>query len=148
MTKPDTDTIAAWTRLATASRVLINAIEEALKSHGFPPLAWYDALLELDKAGEAGLRPFELRARLLLPQYGTSRLLDRMAREDLVEKRDCPDDGRGQIIRITSKGAALRTSMWPVYADALIRHVETRLDPADRRDLARILDRLLPPPGT
>ena len=50
----------------------IEAVEARLKAADLPPLGWYDVLLELEKAGEAGLRPFELQARLLLPQYGVS----------------------------------------------------------------------------
>ena len=78
MTEPDQTTQAAWIAIMRTSRRLLEAVEAALKSAGHPPLAWYDALLEIDKAGNDGVRPFELKARLLLPQYGTSRLLDRM----------------------------------------------------------------------
>ena len=60
---------------------------------GHPPLAWYDALLEIEKAGPDGLRPFELRKLLLLPQYGTSRLLDRMVTaRDLSVGALCDND--------------------------------------------------------
>lgn len=57
---------------------------------------WYDALWEIEKAGPGGLRPFELKVALLLPQYGPARLLDRMVKPRLIERRDCDEDGRGQ----------------------------------------------------
>ncbi len=72
MNEIDHATEAAWTALMTKSRVLLEAVESSLKSAGYPPLAWYDALLELEKAGPDGLRPFELKDRILLPQYGTA----------------------------------------------------------------------------
>ena len=127
MTQPKPETIAAWTSLVTANRVLLDDIESALKDAGLPLLSWYDALLELDKAGAEGIRPFELKQRLLLPQYGMSRLLDRMAKAGLVDRQDVEDDGRGQIIRLTQKGRNTRQSMWPVYAGVLIRSVEQQL---------------------
>ena len=49
--KPGGTMIRAWARLMKAQRVALGSIEEALKSAGFPPLAWYDALLELEHAG-------------------------------------------------------------------------------------------------
>ena len=105
-------------------------------------LGWYDALLELDKAGASGIRPFELKERLLLPQYGMSRLLDRMAKAGLVDRQDVEDDGRGQIVRLTEKGRTIRQTMWPVYAGALIRLVEHQLTGDEATELARLLKKL------
>lgn len=126
----------------TANRVLLDDIESALKDAGLPLLSWYDALLELDKAGAEGIRPFELKQRLLLPQYGMSRLLDRMAKAGLVDRQDVEDDGRGQIIRLTQKGRNTRQSMWPVYAGVLIRSVEQQLSKDEATELARLLKKL------
>ena len=103
MNEIDHATEAAWTALMTKSRVLLEAVETSLKSAGYPPIAWYDALLELEKAGPDGLRPFELKDRILLPQYGTSRLLNRMVKAGLVNRQDCLEDGRGQNISISEK---------------------------------------------
>lgn len=142
MTEPDRTTQAAWTALMRTSRRLLEAIEAALKAAGHPPLAWYDALLELDKAGDEGLRPFELKDRLLLPQYGTSRLLDRMAKAGLVDRAGCEDDGRGQVVRISAQGRAVRQAMWPVYAGVLSTRVGARLTPDEAATLAGLLSRL------
>lgn len=147
MTRPDLplpapDTVAAWTRLMTASRVLLDEVEAALKAAGLPPLPWYDALWELERA-EAGLRPFELQERLLLPQYGTSRLLDRLVQAGLVERLACEADGRGQLVRITAEGRATRARMWPVYAERLCALVEAPLREGEAAALAAGLGRLI-----
>ncbi len=133
---------AAWVALVSKSRTLLEAVEAALKNAGLPPLAWYDALLEIEKAGPDGLRPFELKERLLLPQYGTSRLLDRMAKAELIERRDCDDDGRGQIVCISDKGHAARQAMWPVYARVLSEKIEDKLSPEDAAQLVKLLSKL------
>lgn len=143
MDAPPEPTIAAWTRLATASRRVLERIEAGLRSAGLPPLAWYDALLEIERAGDDGIRPMALQERLLLPQYGTSRLLDRLAAEGLLERLPCPADGRGRIVRITGVGKALRRRMWPVYARALEGTIGTALSPEDATDLARLLDKVV-----
>jgi len=44
---PSPEAIKAWARLMRVSRELIEQAEEALKTRGSPPLAWYDVLHEL-----------------------------------------------------------------------------------------------------
>lgn len=142
MTGHDDATQAAWTALMRTSRRLLEKIEKDLKSAGYPPLSWYDALLELEKAGSRGLRPFELKDRLLLPQYGTSRLLDRMVKAGLVDRLDCEDDGRGHVVRISERGRSVRQAMWPVYAKALSALLGDRLTSDEAEELTRLLSKL------
>jgi DNA-binding MarR family transcriptional regulator len=137
----DRSTTTAWTALVSASRILIEKVEAALKSEGHPPLAWYDALLEIEKAGTDGLRPFEIKERLLLPQYGTSRLLDRLVKAGLLAREACADDARGQVIRITEQGRGVRRAMWPVYARVLSEEFESRLTAKDTAQLGSLLTR-------
>ncbi len=142
MNKPDRPTQGAWVAIVTTSRRLLETVEAALKAAGHPPLAWYDALLEIEKAGPDGLRPFELRELLLLPQYGTSRLLDRMVKAELIERQDCDDDGRGQIVRVSDKGRSVRQAMWPVYAHVLSEEIGAKLTTEDAAQLVRLLSKL------
>lgn len=142
MTKSDRVTQAAWAAIVTTSRRLLEKIEAALKASKHPPLAWYDALLEIENASPDGLRPFELRPLLLLPQYGTSRLLDRMAKANLIERLDCDDDGRGQIVRISDRGRSVRQAMWPIYAQVLSEEIGAKLTTEDTVQLVRLLSKL------
>ena len=48
--KPSTEATAAWIRLMRIQSRVLDAVEQELKKAGFPPLAWYDALLELSRA--------------------------------------------------------------------------------------------------
>lgn len=139
---PAPDTIAAWTRLVSASRLLVERVEAALKAKGLPPLGWYDALWELERA-DAALRPYALQERLLLPQYGTSRLLDRLVQAGLVERLPVEEDGRGQLVRITEAGREMRGRMWPVYAAEIRALVEAPLREGEAAALAASLGRLI-----
>ena len=139
--------VRAWARLMRAHQAAFGHVEGALKAAGLPPLAWYDVLLELERAGDCGLRPFALERELLLPQYGLSRLLARMEEAGLVERRNCPSDGRGQMVVIAEAGRATRRAMWPVYARALHEAVGCRLSPAELDGLADLLGRLIAPPA-
>ena len=120
MTKvPHENTVRAWARLLKAQQLALAQVERALKAEELPPLAWYDVLLELERAGETGLRPYELEREMLLAQYNLSRLLDRIERAGYVTRRACDDDGRGQVIVITERGKVLRRKMWPIYSHAI-----------------------------
>ena len=142
MSEADRSTQAAWALLMRTCQRLLDEVEAALKAAGLPPLAWYDVLLELEKAGVEGMRPFELKNRLLLPQYGTSRLLDRMVTAGLVDRQDCEDDGRGQIVSISDRGRETRASMWPVYGEVLATRIGARLSREETVQLARLLSKI------
>lgn len=135
--------VAAWVQLVRVEQALLARVEGELKANGFPPLTWYDVLLELSRAPEGRLRPVELERRLLLPQSNTSRLIDRMEREGLVQRESCPSDGRGQWVALTDAGRALRERMWPVYRNAIGAHVGQKLDKSEAMTLAGLLQRLL-----
>jgi DNA-binding MarR family transcriptional regulator len=142
--KPSPETTAAWTRLVRVQQAVLAAVEKDLKKAGYPPLAWYDALLELARAQNGALRPVELEGKMLLPQYSTSRLVDRLAAAGLVERKECPVDGRGQFVAITAAGRALQKRMWETYAAAIERHVGRKLSNKDAASLCDLLGRLAP----
>ena len=144
---PD-QTIGAWARLHRASQSVLSAVESDLKAAGHPPLAWYDVLLELKRVGKDGLRPLALQSQMLLAQYNLSRLLDRMERDGYVERRPCPNDGRGQIVVITPDGRNLIKRMWPAYEAAIERHFAERLSTEEAARLARLLGKLSPRQST
>src|SRR3981189_1961186 len=87
--KPSTEATAAWIRLMRIQSRVLDAVEQDLKRAGVPPLAWYDALLELSRAPSGEMRPVELEKQMLIPQYSTSRLIDRLGAEGLGARRGC-----------------------------------------------------------
>jgi DNA-binding MarR family transcriptional regulator len=134
--------IRAWARLQRVAPALLDAVEADLKARKLPPLAWYDALLELKRAGDRGLRPYELQEEMLLAQYSVSRLADRLVESGYAVRRPCPEDARGQVLAITAEGRALLRRMWPVYRDAISRHFAARISATDAGALSRILGKL------
>lgn len=143
-TPPAPETVAVWTRLVRAGRRVRDEIEAALRAESLPPLDWYDALWEIEQAAD-GIRPMALEARLLLPQYGLSRLIDRLVAAGYVERRPCPGDKRGQMLAATGAGRAVRAAMWPVYAGALERTIGAVLSREQAALLAAGLARLARP---
>ena len=121
--KPSTEATAAWIRLMRVQSRVLDAVEQDLKKAGYPPLAWYDALLELSRAPTGEMRPVELEKQMLIPQYSTSRLIDRLVDEGLAARRECRSDKRGQFVEITEAGRELQKKMWNSYSAAIEKHV-------------------------
>jgi len=139
---PSEAVVAAWARLIRAREALVAAVEGDLKAAHLPPLAWYDVLLELSRAEQGRLRPFEIEKETLLAQYNLSRLLDRLEKEGLIRREPCEDDARGQWVGITEKGRAAQARTWKVYARSIQRHIGEKLDDKSAAALAALLGRL------
>lgn len=122
---------------------VLAAIEQDLKAAELPPLGWYDVLLELSRAADGRLRPFEIEERTLLAQHNLSRLLDRMDKAGLVQREVFAEDGRGRWVIITEAGRAMQARMWSVYAGALQLHLGDKLNEAQADRLAELLAALL-----
>ena len=143
MNQTDIDTVMlAWVRLIRAKARVVANVEGALKAKGYPPLAWYDVLLELSREGGRRLRPVELEKELLVAQYNLSRLIDRMEEAGLLAREPCDGDGRGQLIALTPGGKALQKQIWPHLRDAVLAEMSAIKLP----DIAR-LAKLLEPLG-
>lgn len=139
MTKLTNNAEQTWIALARSYRTILEEVERSFKRAGLPPLGWYDVLLEVERAGQSGIRPYALQKRLLLPQYGISRLLDRLEREGLIKKLQCEEDKRGFEVCITEKGQKIRQDMWPIYADALSRTIQSPMSPDALQTISKLL---------
>lgn len=139
---PSRATVQAWARLVRASQTIINGVEAEVQHAGFPPLDWYDILLELDRAGSEGLRPLQLQQQVGVAQYNLSRLMDRMAKAGMVDKTRCQDDKRGHVLTINEQGRTTLRRMWPVYSASIQRHLGVKLSEGDLQMLALLLGRL------
>jgi DNA-binding MarR family transcriptional regulator len=141
MHPPSQIAVAAWSRLMRVSRDVLDRVESDLRAAGLPPLAWYDALLELRRRPE-GMRPVELQKAMLLAQYNLSRLLDRLETAGLVTRAPCPEDRRGQVVRVTDAGLALQREIWPRYRDAIAERFAGKLTEAEAATLHELLGKL------
>lgn len=91
----------------------------------------YDVLVTLAEGPTEGLRPTELAERVLLTKSGLTRLVDRLEQRQLVERRLCAADRRGQLIALTAQGrGALRRA-----APGLLRGLRAAMQPLSAADL-------------
>ena len=142
--KSSDDIQLAWANLVRTGTNVMQRVEDDLKRQGFPPVAWYDVLWELDKAPDGVLQQSEVQARVLLAQYNFVRLLDRLERAGLIRRMPCKVDGRSNVLHLTDAGRDLRKGMWPAYDAAIATHVGSYLSRDEAGALAGLLSKLLP----
>lgn len=118
------------------------AIEGVFARHGLDT-GEFDVLATLRRAGAPfELRPTELMRETLVSSGGLTDRLARLERKGLVARRKASGDGRSTLARLTDEGRALIDA---AYAEDMEteQSLLTPLDPAERRDLARLLAKLL-----
>jgi DNA-binding MarR family transcriptional regulator len=133
--------VAAWRGLLVAHSRLVPAVEADLRAAGQVPLSWYDVLLELSAAPGNRLRMSELGERVVLSRSRVSRVVDELAAAGLAERQPDVADGRSSFAVLTSRGKDALRRAWPVYREAIHRHLTARLTAQQGRELAALLER-------
>ena len=88
----------------------------------------YDVLVHLSEAGGRSLRMSELAERLLLSRSGLTRRVDGLVRAGWVERKACPDDGRGSLAVLSDAGSELLREAAPTHVRGVRRYL---IDPLD-----------------
>jgi DNA-binding MarR family transcriptional regulator len=83
----------------------------------------------------------EIKRRMIFRNADVPRLIDRLAKQGLVRRRENPADRRGTRIQLTPKGLALAERVDPLHNEAMSRIAGT-LDDQERRTLVDLLGRL------
>lgn len=129
-----------WEALFRAQATLAREFEAAGIWGDLPPRE-YGVLYALTGQVD-GLRITELMDDALLTQAGISRLVARLERRGLVERRADPDDGRASRIVLTAEGREVQASVGRRHA----RHVAgamTRALTTEQLEQLRELSRAL-----
>jgi DNA-binding MarR family transcriptional regulator len=132
--------VAAWRALLVAHSRLVPAIEADLRAAGQVPLSWYDVLLELNSAPGRRLRMSELGQRAVLSRTRVSRVVDELAAAGLAERQPDQVDGRSSFAVLTARGKDALRRAWPVYRQAIGRHLGAHLTAGQSGELAALLD--------
>src|SRR5215472_10470046 len=132
--------VAAWRGLLVAHSRLVPAVEADLRAAGQVSLSWYDVLLELSAAPGRRLRMSDLGQRAVLSRTRVSRVVDELAAAGLAERQPDLADGRSSFAVLTPAGRNALRRAWPVYRQAIRRHLSAHLTVQQCRQLATLLD--------
>jgi DNA-binding MarR family transcriptional regulator len=96
--------LRAWRGMLRAHAAMAKALDAQLEAaHGLQ-LSSYEVLMYLADAENERMRMCDLASSILLSRSGLTRLVDRLAREGLIERVACNDDARGQFAKLTPAG--------------------------------------------
>jgi DNA-binding MarR family transcriptional regulator len=132
----------AWAALLEAHATLMRQLESDLEQETGLPLADFDVLAQLAKAG-GELRMTELAARALISRSGMTRRVSRLVDEGLVRRTAADADGRGVMVALTKKGVARLEETAPVHARGISRLFVEPLDDEELAILERTLGKLI-----
>jgi len=94
----------AWRGLLRAHACLAKRLDAALdQAHGLP-LSSYEVLDHLEDASGGRMRMCDLAEQAQLSRSGLTRLVDRLEREQLLERCSCDHDARGSFACLTAGG--------------------------------------------
>ena len=110
-----------------------------LAPHGLTPPALNVLLMVRYVGGESGLSQREISEHMIVSTSNVTGMVDRLERQQFVERVGDPNDRRVNRVRVTGAGAELLTQLWPGYLDE-IRAFLAPVPLEERRDLARLFD--------
>jgi DNA-binding MarR family transcriptional regulator len=100
----DDPRLTAWRAFLAAHARLIRRLDEELRMEHGLSLAEYETLLQIASSPGRRLRMHELAERVVLSRSGTTRLIDRLESDGLVERISCTSDARGAEAVVTRPG--------------------------------------------
>ncbi|MGE5290591.1 MAG: MarR family winged helix-turn-helix transcriptional regulator [Micromonosporaceae bacterium] len=134
--------LAVWRSLQRAYVTIMRRIEAELIERHDLPLASFDVLQQLALAPGQQLRMNDLADRVLLSRSGLTRLVDRLEREGLVERRACPSDARGLFAALTAAGQERLAAATPTYHRCIRECFLDRIGAGELRQVAATASKL------
>jgi len=136
--------LGAWRGLLRTHAALTKALGADLeREHGLP-LSSYEVLMHLQDAPGRRMRMSDLACAVILSRSGLTRLVDRLAREGLLERKACGDDARGAFAVLTDLGAERVAAARRTHLDGVRGRFLAQLDDDEQDALAAIWAKLLP----
>jgi DNA-binding MarR family transcriptional regulator len=139
--------LGAWRGLLRVHAALVKALDAELSAAHELPLSSYEVLIALEAAPGRRRRMAELADSVLLSRSGMTRLVDRLEREGLLAREDCPDDRRGSFAVLTDRGAELLERARPTHLDGVRERFLRHFGDDELRLLSSWWERLLPGAG-
>jgi DNA-binding MarR family transcriptional regulator len=134
--------LAAWRGLLRVHASVVARLDDELRRAHAMSLTTYEALMLLGEAPGRRLRVSELSSATLLSVSGMSRMVDRLEREGLVERRACETDGRGAEVVLTDEGRERLRAARATHLAGVRNAFLSRIDDDDLRALARAWERV------
>ena len=129
------DEEALWRLFSRVLLIAPRALEDDLIRSSRLSFAEYHVLAYLSEQPGRSLRMSNLSDLNALSPSGMTRLVERLARQGLINRRRSTDDGRGQIAVLTDAGFARLREAWPDHLASVRRRVMDHVTGLDLQTL-------------
>jgi DNA-binding MarR family transcriptional regulator len=136
--------LAAWRGFLRVHAALSRELDAELQAQHELPLSSYDVLVTLRSADGRRLRMADLADRALLSRSGMTRLVDRLAKQGLLRREDCPDDARGCFAVLTEAGEAVLEPARRTHLDGVRDRFLSKMEDGDLERLGALWERVAP----
>ena len=92
-----------WLRLLTCTTLIEGEVRSRLRDTFDVTLPRFDLMAQLDK-GPAGMTLGELSQRMMVSNGNVTGLVERLASQNMIERRPSPSDGRAMLVNLTPEG--------------------------------------------
>jgi len=131
-----------WRGWIDATRKINAAIEKEMRADSGLTGDDYEVLVRLSEAPDRRLRMSDLAEAVTNSPSRLSQRVDRLARDGLVCRTKCPDDGRAFHAVLTDAGFAKLAKTAPAHVEAVRRALIDRLTCEEIELLADLMPRL------
>jgi DNA-binding MarR family transcriptional regulator len=136
--------LRAWRGLLRAHACLARRVDAELeRAHGLP-MTSYEVLQHLGDASAGRMRMCDLAERAQLSRSGLTRLVDRLQREELLERCSCEYDARGSYACLTETGRERLTEARGTHLAVVREHFLARFSEEELTLLADMWERIAP----
>jgi DNA-binding MarR family transcriptional regulator len=134
----------AWRGLVRAHACLAKRLEAELERAHRLPISSYEVLHHLEDASGERMRMCDLAERAQLSRSGLTRLVDRLEREELLERCSCEHDARGSYACLTDSGRDRLQEARVTHLAVVREHFFSHFSEAELDILADMCERIAP----
>jgi len=139
-----TGELRAWRGLLRAHACLAKRLDAELEqAHGLP-MTSYEVLHHLKDANGGRMRMCDLAEQAQLSRSGLTRLVDRLEREELLERCSCEHDARGSYACLTEGGRERLEEARGTHLAVVREHFFSRFSESELSALADMWERIAP----
>lgn len=137
--------LRAWQAFLHAHHQITRKLDAELRSEHELPLNSYDVLLRLARASGQRLRMTDLAERVMMSPSGLTRVVDRLAAEELVRRDRFEGDARVMLARLTDKGRLVLRRAARTHLRGIREHFSGQMTQAQLREIAAALETIAGP---
>lgn len=143
MPRLDAERLGLWRDWQRSATLAARAIDDALIESDEMPLAWFEVLAALQRAG-GSLRVGELCSELAAVPSSLSRRLDRLEQVGWVQRRPVPGstDGRAVEVVLSKEGREMWRDANVTYRRTVQHVFASKLTDTDIAAITRVLGKL------